>query len=254
MIFYENKRAEELLKSGHVSHVCFDDVVILAKHFKRIGKNKSQVKKSLIDFYEKNNPDFNEVLAIKIINSAINTAQKFGMRFPIDVKITESEVRTIRSAGDYKTQKILFTMLVLAKYFKNNNTKLVENKIEDISDEEYDNNFYVNYKITDIVKIAKVNISKRERNNFAYEMQQKELIVGIGLKAYKICFVNDNSPIAIMVTDMNTLIDFYPWYCENCGKILERKAKRHSLCAECYGDKRRIVIKESVRKYRENSM
>jgi hypothetical protein len=233
MIFYENKRAEELLKCGKVLNVCFEDVIILAKYFQRIGKNKPQIKKSIIDFYEKNNPDFNDVISRKLINDAMSAARKYGLRFPIDVKITESEINTIRNAGNYKVQKILFTMLVLAKYSKNNNTKFEESKTDKFSD-----NFYTNFKITDIVKMAKVSISKKERNTVAYDLQQAGLVIGIGLISYRVCFVDDDSPVSIVVTDMNSLIDFYPWYCENCGRVIEKKAKRHSLCEICYNNNR----------------
>jgi hypothetical protein len=246
MIFYENKRAEELLKCNKVISVCFEDIVILAKHFQRMGKNRPQIKKSIISFYEKNNPDFNVVRARKIINDAMNTARKYGLRFPIDVKITESEINTIRNAGNHKVQKILFTMLVLAKYSKNNNTKFEENKTDKFSD-----NFYTNFKITDIVKMAKVNISKKERNTVAYELQQAGLVIGIGLISYQVCFVNDDSPVSIVVTDMNSLIDFYPWYCENCGRVIENKAKRHNLCNNCYKDDLRNRKTETMRKLRE---
>jgi len=246
MIFYENKRAEELLKPSLISYVSFDDVVILAKYFKRMGKNRPQIKKSIIDFYEKHNPNFNEILARDCLNNGIKAAYKFGLRFPIDVRITEDEINTIRNAGNYKRQKVLFTMLVLAKYYKNNNTKLNNVNLEAPTEEDVPK-FYVNEKITTILKLAKVNISKKERNTMAYELQQQGLIVGIRTEAYRICFVDDNSPVSIIVTDMNSLIDFYPWYCESCGRVIEKRAKRHNLCLGCYKEKRRCD--DRVRKY-----
>ena len=53
MIFYEKEEAEKILSSGFSNFMSFKDLLLLAKYFKYIGKNKTQIKKSLVEFCEK---------------------------------------------------------------------------------------------------------------------------------------------------------------------------------------------------------
>lgn len=229
MIFYEKERAEELLKSGFTSFMNFTDLSLLARYFKYMGKNKTQIRNSLIEFCTKFIPDFNEVLSRNTIENAIKTVDKYGIRFPINVAATKSELETIRNCGNYKRQKVLFVMLIIAKYFKYNNTKLTESKSN-----KFDHSFYANEKMTNIFRMANVNVSKKERNDIQYNLQKMGLITSIGSAAFQVHFVDEKSDAEIIVTDMNRLIDFYPFYCERCGKIIKNKAKRHNLCEKCY--------------------
>jgi len=248
MIFYEKDKAEELLKSGFTSFMNFADLSLLARYFKYMGKNKTQIRKSLIEFCIKFVPDFNEVLSRNRIEGAIKTVDKYGIRFPIDVVVTKSELEIIKGCGNYKRQKVLFVMLVIAKYFKKNDTKLLPKKSN-----KFDGCYYANEKITNIFKMAKVNASKKERMNIQYGLQQLGLITTIKSDAFQIHFVDDNSDPAITVTDMNKLIDFYPMYCQNCGKIIKNKSKMHNLCKKCYNEKRKFDNAMKSKKYRQIS-
>lgn len=231
-IFYEEEYAKNLLKNGFTSFMNFDDLSVLARYFKYIGKNKTQIKKSLIEFCEKWNPDFNEILARNKIENAVKVVDKYGIRFPMDVNITNSELEKIKSAGNYKKQKILFVMLVIAKYFKYNDTNLDKNRESKCS-----SRFFANENMTNILKMAKVNISKKERIDIQHELQESGFITSIGAKSFEIHIIDDNSDISIIVTDMNNIIDFYPYkneiICENCGKIIE-KPKMRNICNQCY--------------------
>jgi len=236
MIFYEEKHAKILLESGFTSFMDYEDLSILAKYFKYIGKNKTQIKKSLIEFCEKYNPYFNEVLSRGKIDGALRSCEKFGLRLAIDIPITNHELDIIKNCGDYKRQKILFVMLAIAKYFKYNNTRLTPKK-----NNKHDDDFYVNYKLIDILKIAKINVSKVERRDIIYDLEQSQLVTTIknrdGGTSFQVNFIDENSEPVIIVDDMDDIINFYPFYCSKCGKETN-KAKRHDLCEECYSKNR----------------
>lgn len=248
MIFYEKERAEELLKSGFTSFMNFADLSLLARYFKYMGKNKTQIKNCLIEFCIKFVPDFNEVLSRNKIEDAIKMVDKYGIRLPVNVEVTKKELEIIKGCGDYKRQKILFVMLVIAKYFKYNNTKLTPNKSD-----KFDHSFYANEKITNTLKMAKVSIPKKERMDIQFGLQQLGLITTIGSDAFQINFVDEKSDAEIVVTDMNRLIDFYPFCCERCGKIID-KVKRSKLCNDCYLIYSRSLTKNRVKKFRNKSM
>lgn len=249
MIFDEKKAAEEILKNGFSSFMSRKDLGILAKYFKYIGKNKTQIRKSLIDFCEKHNPEFNEVLSRERINNAINGADKFGLRLPVVVSVTESELDAIKNIGNYSRQKILFVMLVVAKYAKYSGTRY-KPKRESI----YDDNFYINEKTTSILKMAKVNMNKIDRRKVFADFKKLGAIDSTYSGAFQIMIVNELSPISLTITNMDDMISFYPFYCEKCGKIAEKIGKRHNLCLDCYLENSKNLTKNRVKKYRNKSM
>lgn len=229
MIFDEKEEAEKILKNGFSSFMSFKELLIIAKYFKYMGKNKTQIRKSLIEFCEKHNDEFNEVLARESIESAIDNAQKYSLRIKMDITITEDELEIIKHYENIKYQRILFVMLVVAKYFKYNHTK-----IKPKEPTPYDDNLYLNAKITEIIKISGLNINKKERNALIHTLETAGLIMTTYVGSFQIIFVDEDSPVGIVINDMNKIIDFFPFYCEKCGKKLEKKAKRHSMCEECY--------------------
>jgi hypothetical protein len=251
MVFYEKKRAKILLEQGTQSFVTYEDLSILAKYFKYIGKNKIQIEKSLIEFCEKNICNFNEILFRGKIEDAIKSCDKFGIRLHIDVPITSNELDTIKNCGDYKRQKILFTMLVVAKYFKYNDTRLIPKK-----NNAHDDDFYVNIKWLDILKMAKVNVSKLERRDIIYDLEQSELVTIIkrrqGGVSFQVNFIDENSEPIITIDDMDNVISFYYFNCEKCGKPIKDRAKRHDLCEDCFLARKKELTKLRVRKHRKN--
>lgn len=249
MIFDEKKAAEKILKNGFSSFMSRKDLYILAKYFKYIGKNKTQIRKSLIEFCEKYNPEFNEVLSRERINNAIKNSDKFGLRLPVTINITESELESIKNVGNHNRQKILFVMLAISKYAKYSGTRYIPKK-ETI----YDDNFYINEKTTSILKMAKVNMNKIDRRKVFADFKKLGVIDSTYRGAFRIMIVDESSPVSLTIADMDNMIDFYPFYCEKCGKITGRVGKKHNLCQACYQEKRRMVIKESTRKYRSNNV
>jgi len=265
MIFYEDKYAKQLLKNGFTSFMNSNDLSILAKYFKYIGKSKSQIKESLLDFCKKFNPNFNEVLSRNKINYALKTCSRYGLRIPADVIITETEMEIIKNCGNYKRQKVLFVMLVLSKYSKYNNTNLNKKEDDEENKESFDdletqnNNFYVNEKFINILKLAKVNVSRVERMEILNDLQRNEYILTKrknrnGGIFYKIMFIDELSPISVVISDLDNMIDFLPFYCEKCGKLAIKIGKKHDMCLECYQNNSKELTKNRVKKYRNKSM
>jgi hypothetical protein len=124
-------------------------------------------------------------------------------------------------------------MLVVAKYFKYNDTRLIPKK-----NNNHDDDFYVNIKWLDILKMAKVNVSKLERRDIIYDLEQSELVTIIkrrrGGVSFQVNFIDENSEPIIIIDDMDNVISFYPFYCKICGKIMSYKYAVREKCNECY--------------------
>ena len=131
IIFCEKKHAEWMLENGFHNFMSSQDLSILARYLKYIGKNKTQIKSDLIDFCKRYNPEFNEVIYDKKIRWVIGTCDKYKLRITMSIKVTEKELETIKSVKNYKYEKILFVMLVIAMYFKHNRIRIQNDKVKD---------------------------------------------------------------------------------------------------------------------------
>lgn len=230
MIFCEKTYAENLLKNGFSKFMSYNDLAILARYYRFLGKNKTQIYDDLIDFCKKHNSDFNEVLSFKKIKNAIKTTDKYSLRIGSDTNITKVEMQKILELSDYKIQKVLFIMLALSKYFKQHKTNIKEKK-----ETKYSNNFYVNEKFTNILRMAKVNLSKAKRLEMMQFLEEAGYITTTLVGSFKINFVDIYSPIEIEILDIDNAISFFPFYCKSCGiKYIPIIRNRVGLCNTCY--------------------
>jgi hypothetical protein len=245
IIFCEKKHAEYMLENGFHNFMSSQDLSILARYLKYIGKNKPQIRIDLIEFCTKYNPEFNEVIYDKKIRWVINTCDKYKLRIAMDIMITENEWNIINDVKNYKYEKILFVMLAIAKYFKYNRIRIHQDKVK------VNDNFYVNAKFTDILKQAKVNVSKLERNQIMFELNKTGLIEATLNGAYKINFINENSGSAILINDVDNIINYFPIHCIQCGVRMDKKSYKHDMCSDCYKEYRLEKVKGHMRKYRD---
>jgi len=252
LIFDEKSYAETLLVHGFKRMMSVRDLSILAKYLKHIGKNVKQIRKDLEDFCIKFNPSFNPIISDDIIDYALGACKKYKLRLPNSIMITQSELEIIKTIDDYKCSKVYFIMLATAKYFSQNRTSIKPKKSK--LKEGYTEGFYINERFTGILKIAHVNISKKER----YEMMNNLYLLGkieaTYTGAYKINGIESGSASgsAILIDDLNNLYRFYPVYCTNCGKLMEYKPKRRDMCDECYVIHRKNKVLENVKRFYEN--
>lgn len=244
IIFCEKKHAEWMLENGFHNFMSSQDLSILARYLKYIGKNKSQIKTDLIEFCKKHNPEFNEIIYDKKLRWVINSCNKYNLRIVMDIIVTEKELETIKSVKNYKYEKILFVMLVVSKYFKYNRIKIEK------ENSKKNENFYVNAKFTDILKQANVNVSKKERNSILFELNKTGLIEATLNGAHKINFISEESGSAVVVNNMDAIISYFPIFCIKCGNKMDKKSYKHDMCPSCYKEYRTEKVREHVRKHR----
>jgi hypothetical protein len=104
----------------------------------------------------------------------------------------------------------------------------------------------VNEKFTDILRLAKVNVNKEERNSLLHELSMTGLISATLNGSYKVNFIEQGKTI-IVVNDLDNMINFLPIYCDKCGKQIPKKSPKHDMCSECYKEERKI--RESARNW-----
>jgi len=229
IIFSEKKYAEGLLADGFKNFMSFKDLSILAKYYAYTGENKAKISQLLYAFCEKWNEEFNDVIYYKMIRNAVNSTNKMNLRIEMPVKISQIELNFIKTVENIDTQKVLFCMLVLAKFYHENPVRK-DPKIN----EKYIGRYYVNIKFNEILKMAKVYLKKAERNALLHSMSVLGYIKETFNGGYEILYADvASTEHVIVVDDLDNMVSFLPFYCEDCGKQIKAN-KRHSKCSVCY--------------------
>lgn len=250
LIFNEKEHAEYLLNGGKKNkQITFYELSLIAIYLRDIvGKSKDQVYSDLVLFCKENNADFNEVLGRRRLKAATNKSDRYKIRSIKNKSVTVSEIETIKNMfTDYKRQKILFTMVVLAKYF-HDKSHHVQHKST-----KYDDKYYVNQSLTRIFRIADVHASRKERHKILYDLEQSGLIHTTLKGTFEILFIDENSPPSIIIDDFYRISEFAPCFCIECGKQYRRNSySKNQLCDKCYDKKRADDIRKNMAKARKN--
>ena len=228
ILLNEKEYADKIIQDGQLgTDEFYSDLFILIKYLYSEGERKSGILKTLklmsVDtdkFYE---------LICKYISRA--SSRKL---VEIDyVPITQNEIDKIREVKNKSKEKLLFTLLIMAKY---NNLKSGRNQ----------NNDWVNLEEKEIFKLARVSCNKRDRDKMIYELKEDGYIKNskkITSLNMQVLFVDNESDPVLKITDMRELGFQYEELlpnnkvrrCINCGKPykLKRGVKRVGLCPLC---------------------
>jgi len=238
-IYDELKYAEILLESQGRRMLWARDYMILAKYFmtkKGMPLRKAEV--AVFDYASNHAEGYNETLFAEDIIKAVRRAKGKELRLPKDVIVTKKELDIIKGVNNYRYEKILFVMLVLSK----------ANHKEDNNSGKY----YISKAPGEIFRLAHTTQKKGENiMGYLYSiglLEHSNLYGG----AFEILFVDKEKDweVGISVNNMENIASEYPFFCEKCGKIIEKKTKFHTKCDVCYDEYRKEVIKNNAQRYR----
>lgn len=241
IIFNELEYAQYLLKHGFDKYMDSNELVVLARYFRHIGKNDEQIKEDLHQFCEKHVDEYDRDSYIKKIHFVLKIARKRELAIPQPVPITQKEIDCIRVLNDYRSEKVAFFLLVLAKH-------------------NYLNagfNDYTAYLLeTEVFSYAKVQIKKDEKREIL-----KKLVHDNGLFLLKLSgtskrlplmplIVDEESEPLFYIDDFGNIVKQYPVYCKKCGEQIEKKSPTHNYCDDCWKLVNKEIQKEQMRQKR----
>ena len=175
------------------------------------------------------NGSFDINLWYKYIDRYINKAKRRKL-FEIEyVPITQNELDKIKEVKNPQKERLLFTLLSLAKL---NNLK------------SETNNNWVNYDEKIIFQLARVSCSDRNRNIMIYELKEAGYVKNSKRSLnIQVCFIDNSSTPVLRLTDMRELGYQYEELkkktlirrCSTCGKPFRLKSQkdRTRLCFDC---------------------
>ena len=248
IIFNELQYAENLLETGFQDYIDWKDLCILSRYFRHQGQKRSEIKKSIVEFYKKFSY-YNEQVVGGKIDNAIKKSEKSPLRISTSVIITESEVQKIRALKNYKLEKICFVMIVLSR----------ANKIAYSSSSS---RYYLSMNFAEVLEIANVQATKDERRELKYIFSNGSMVRAPevnrmapikGIEMHEVFFIDEKSGSGINVTDLNNITSFYPQKCIQCGEEMPPQTKRlKEICDTCYRNKVREENTKLQKKKRES--
>ena len=234
IIFDEYVYAEKLLVNGFSKHMALKDLVILSRYYRNEGLRGLKLREVLVDFCLLYNPEYNEVISGWKIDKAISSGRRREIRTARDITISQEELNIIWDSGNIHKQKILFCMLAIARFFKN------EDNID----------YYFNAKFTELLKIAKVHVDKAGRVVLMNELTRDGYISPTYTGAFKLNCAGGEE-IGVVVKDIENITSFFPIKCSECKQLCDNVSRWHGLCEECHKLNRREKVAKNVKRYRK---
>lgn len=225
-----NERAfvEEALSSLSLGTKPVETIGRVARYYYNEGYKKAEISALLEDFMIKCDPSINIVKWQSTIDHQANSADKYALVDVGSISVTKSEMDKIRSLNGWLLQRLMFTMLCLAKY---------GNAISE------SNNNWVNRKDRDIFSLANIAITTKRQSLMINDLWTTGYIgyskvvdnVNLNVK-----IVDDDSPSVFQIYDFRNLGNQYMRYCgekyiecQCCGVVVKERHGKQKYCSDC---------------------
>ena len=228
IVLDEYQSAEKALNNLELGNKPTETLSVVARYYYGKGYKKSEITRLLEEFLIKCDPNVNIVKWQETIDRVVKSSDKFKLVRIDGVSITQSEMWAIQQLGSKLLQKLLFTMLCLAKF---------ENAVSNT------NNNWVNKKDRDIFGLANIKVTTKRQSLLINDLWNMGLIgysriidnINVNVK-----IIDDESPAILFVDDFRNLGNQYMKYCgekyikcQCCGKVVKEGHGRQKYCPEC---------------------
>lgn len=228
LLYAKYLRYKKVIEAGK----SYDNITV-----EELTEMDSEIEKKLIGFWKQTCPEFNYVKSFLVIDSAIETSKKYKLKLPHPTPITQSEWDAIMSIDNDNYRRMLFVMLVEAKYRRLYNATIgVENQISP------ETKFYVYMNRTEVQRAGGCRFTDQQEKICALGTLHDAGLFDITenkLRLWYIKFVDiSNENIIDYVTDYDHLDLHYERLaggkigtCKTCGRLFRQgKTKPASYC------------------------
>lgn len=256
MTFSEKRDIESVLASGEVTQ---DNVVCVISSMTKYNLSICEMSDEqnymcVSTWLKAHYKNYVETELHSVIQQKIKAAHTYGLLESDDLIIYQSELDKIIASGDIRREKVLFTVLCVAKLQKNVFG--------------YRNSKY-KLALTNIFKLARVHIPSVERGNFVHELLSAGYInppFEVDKEHRYVTFMSDGvddvEVIRVNEFDFDELAYVYESWksggagftrCERCNRLMQQgKTKPRKYCRECAAEIEKQNSKERVRQFRAN--
>ena len=227
--FAENLLNKQDLKACDLGDKPSSTLNLLARYYREIGKNDDEIKELLSDFLNRCLKDkYKESKWIDSIFYQVVKSKKYTLKKVDNVIVTKSEIEIIQSVKGKSRQKVLFTLLVLAKYY---------NAVSD------KNKNWTNLEYKKIFKLANVQLSIQNQAlliNDLYNCGFVNISKNVGRPNIQVNFVDNESDTVLTITRLKDLGKEYLMFCgedyircQKCGTLVKNYKNTNKYCKIC---------------------
>ena len=227
--YAENLLNKQDLKACDLGDKPSSTLNLLARYYREIGKNDDEIKELLSDFLNRCLKDkYKESKWIDSIFYQVTKSKKYNLKKVDNVIVTKSEMEIIQSVKGKSRQKVLFTLLILAKYY---------NAVSD------KNKNWTNLEYKKIFKLANVQLSIQNQAlliNDLYNCGFVNVSKNVGKPNIQVNFVDNESDGVLTITRLKDLGKEYLMFCgedyircQKCGTLVKNYKNTNKYCKTC---------------------
>ncbi len=224
LMYNESKLGERFYRMGFTNGYKFYECLLVAKYLRFVlGYKGQRCKRALIEFCEKWDKNFRYVPKRESIRNVLRESRSEFRKTNENIVIYKEEIEKVREIKNFKFQKALLCLIMIAKikgknYIKTNDWKFVR-------------------------KIISKNISNHTDMEAIREAYQKGLICEPRYAAtHEFSFLLDKGEVGISIHgekeafNLSNLYESYCGgslgYCEDCGTEFVKETKNQIRCVE----------------------
>lgn len=227
--YAENLLNKQDLKVSDLGSKPSSTLNLLARYYREVGKDNDEIKELLSNFLHRCLKDkYKESKWIDSIFYQVVKSKKYTLKKVDKVEITKPEMEIVQSVKGKSRQKVLFTLLVLAKYY---------NAVSD------KNNNWTNLEYKKIFKLANVQLSIQNQAlliNDLYNCGFVTVSRNVGKPNIQVNFVDNESDVVLTITQLKDLGKEYLLFCgedyircQKCGSIIKNYKNNNKYCKDC---------------------
>lgn len=232
-IFDEKVITENIIANGLVDNVNINKTIKKLARYNHYVQNLNPDENynAIIEYMNKNCPDFSEVGSYSDIKGCIKDASKGVWKDIKQVIITKGELEFIQSLNDIRQEKLAFILLADAKY--DNACKHINLNLSYLS-------------VSDLYRLARVTMPIKDRNmflNFLYDKKLVEININPNSTHKKLLYVGDDEDEVGLILNENNYKELAFTYmnwknggykeCKNCGRLFKIKKGNQIYCKQC---------------------
>ena len=248
IVLNEKSCAEEAIKNMSLGKKPTETLSRIARYYFGEGYRKQEIGNMLEDFMLKCDPTINIVKWQDTIDRIVKSSDKYDLIDIPGVFITKSEMKKIRQIDGKLRQRLMFTILCLAKYANAINPS---------------NNNWVNRKDREIFSLANITITTKRQSLLINDLWTmgyigySKVVDNVNINAK---IIDDDSPVELFIGDFRNLGNQYMRYCgekyiecQSCGIVIKPTKNVQKYCKECAVevDRQKAVTRWKIRQNQE---
>lgn len=228
IILNEKEWAENVLQNPAPRKSSAKVLRIIGRYYYNQGYPKSEIPSLLMNFSLRCGISVSVLRQRGIINWVVNNLDERKLIDIAGVPVTQAEMASVKGVDGKLKQRLLFTMLCLAKYWNCVNPN---------------NNNWVNRKNEEIFRYANIAIDFKRQGTLMNQLWVEGLISfsrSVDNINIRVEIVNCDSPEELVITDFRNLGNQYKKYCgepylecEICGAVVRKMSNAQKYCPSC---------------------